>query len=189
MSQTASAIANVTLPAAGTWQADPAHSSVAFTARHLVVSKVRGRFDSFTATLHVGEDPGQASVVASLDSASINTANQMRDDHLRSPDFLDAQNYPTLGFSSTSVEVIDDSRFKLHGDLTIKDVTLPVTLNAEYLGVFDDAQGGKRVAFSATTEIDRDAWGITYNMALEAGGLLVSKKIGIELDIQATLVS
>ena len=172
-------------PAAGTWKFDQAHTALLAEARHLMVTKVRGRFTDFTGTLHVAEVPEESFVEVEIQAASIDTGNPDRDGHLKSGDFLDVENHPTLTFRSTGVELGEGSEFKVPGELTIRGITRPVVLNAEYLGATGDPWGNTRVGFSATTEIDREDFDMTWNMALETGGVLVSKKIKIELDVQA----
>jgi polyisoprenoid-binding protein YceI len=173
--------------APGRWEIDPVHSNVEFVARHLL-SKVRGRFTDFSGTITVAEEAEQSSVEASIDAASITTAADERDGHLRSPDFLDAERFPTLAFRSTGLRAgAEPGRYQLDGELTIRDVTRPVTLDVEYLGWSDDPWGGKRAGFSAATEIDRDDFGASWNVVVETGGLLVGKKVTIELEIEAVL--
>ena len=174
-----------TQPAAGVYEIDTAHSMVEFVSRHLMVTKVRGRFTDFSGTITVGESPEESAVEVTIDAASIDTGDEKRDGHLRSADFLDVENHPTLEFRSTAVEAIDDERLLVTGDLTIRGVTRPVTLDATCDGEFSDPRGGRRVGFSATTEVDREDWGLTWNVALETGGVLVSKKLTFELEIQA----
>lgn len=173
------------IPATGTWQIDPSHSSVEFSARHLMVSKVRGQFSAFAGTLEVRDPIETSSVDVTIDASSITTHNEQRDAHLVTPDFLDAGNFKDLTFKSTSVKLVHGREFILEGDLTIKGVARPVTVQAEFSGLTDDPWGNERAAFVAVTEIDREDWGITWNQALEAGGVLVSRKIKIELDITA----
>ena len=174
------------LPTPGTWEIDAAHSSVGFVARHLMISKVRGRFQKVSGELTIGATPESSSVAATIDAASIDTADEMRDGHLRSPDFLDVEKYPTLEFRSTYARQLDDTTLRLDGDLTIRDVTRPVSLEVSYLGLVTDPFGNEKAGFSAETEIDREDWGITWNKALETGGVLVGKKVKIELEIEAT---
>ena len=181
MSQTATA---TRLPAAGTWNIDPAHSSIEATARHMMITKVRGRFNEFTGTIHVDEDPTKSWAEATIKSASIDTNSPQRDEHLRSPDFLDVENYPELTFRSTGLEKVSDERFKATGNLTIRGVTKPVTLDVEFGGVGTNPWGVEVAMFSATTEIDREEFGMTWNQALEAGGVLVGKKITISIEAQ-----
>lgn len=173
------------LPAPGVWQIDRAHSGIEFVVRHLMVSKVRGRFADFAGTIHVAEAPEQSSVEVTIQAASIDTREPDRDAHLRSPDFFDAERFPVLTFRSTSLEPAGGERFRLHGDLTIRDVTRPVVLDAEFEGVGADPWGGVRAGFSATTEIDREDYGLTWNAALETGGVVVGKKVRIEIEVEA----
>jgi polyisoprenoid-binding protein YceI len=178
-----------TVVAPGTWDIDRDHSNVEFVARHLL-SKVRGRFNEFEGAITVGEDPAESSVEVTIDAASIDTHQPDRDAHLRSGDFLDVEEYPTLHFVSTAVRPSgEDGHFEVDGDLTIRDVTKPVTLDVEFLGWSDDPWSGERAGFSASTEIDRDEFGANYNVVLETGGLLVGKKVRIELEVEAILHS
>ena len=174
----------VEAPSAGVWKIDPAHNNVGFVARHLMVSKVHGRFTDVDGEIHIGETPEDSSAEIRIDASSIDSGNPDRDAHLRSADFLDVENHPYLTFKSTKVEVAGDTSLKLHGDLTIRGVTKPVVLDVDYDGVTDVPQMGTRAGFSATTEIDREQWGLTWNMALETGGVLVGKKVKIEIDVE-----
>ncbi|CAN5402032.1 hypothetical protein BH23ACT7_BH23ACT7_05530 [soil metagenome] len=174
------------VPATGAWPIDPSHSSVEAVARHLMVAKVRGSFERFSGTFTVAERPEDSSVTVEIDAASINTRDENRDTHLRSGDFLDVERFPTLDFVSTAVEP-RGKRWAVHGDLTIRGVTRPVTLDVEYLGTLTDPWGNSKAAFSATAEIDREDYGITWNQALEAGGVLVGRTLKVKLDIQAVL--
>ncbi len=187
MGEATRVVDGIEIPASGTWEIDVAHSTVGFVARHLMVTKVRGAFGVFGGKVLVGETPEDSSVEVHIDAASIDSRSPDRDKHLRSPDFLDVERYPDLVFRSTKVERTGDTTLRVHGDLTIRDVTKPVVLEAEFSGLTGDPWGGKRVAFSATTEIDREAWGITWNVALETGGVLVSKKVLIDIEVQASL--
>lgn len=182
---TARKVESLQLPVPGAWEIDPGHSTVGAVARHLMISKVRGRFGRFSGRLTIGETPEQSSVTATIDASSIDTADPRRDEHLRSPDFLDAENHPTLEFSSTSAEQTGETSLRVDGDLTIRGVTRPVSLDVEYLGLVTDPFGNDKAVFSAETEIDREEWGMTWNAALETGGVLVGKKLKIELEIQA----
>ncbi|MDG4806979.1 YceI family protein [Micromonospora sp. WMMD1120] len=175
----------LTIPAAGTYVLDAAHKRVGFVARHMMVSKVRGEFNEATATITVAEDPLQSSVVATIQAASIDTTQADRDAHLRSPEFLDAEKFPTLEFRSTGVKSHSGSEFVLTGDLTIRDVTRPVELEVEFEGVGRSPFGQDIFGFSASTEIDREEFGLTWNVALETGGVLVSRKIKIEIEGEA----
>jgi polyisoprenoid-binding protein YceI len=168
-----------------TWEIDTSHSGVTFSAKHMMVTTVRGTMAIADATLDFDEQhPERSSVSARIDTASIDTRSQPRDAHLRSADFLDVEQHPAIEFRSSSVERAG-SRWKLHGDLTIRGTTRPVALDAEFHGVQANLQGGRRAAFSATTSIDREDWGLTWNVALEQGGWLVSKEIRIEIDLAA----
>lgn len=172
------------VPAPGTWVIDPTHTSIEAVARHLMVSKVRGRFESFSGTITVADRPEDSSVEISIDAASISSGTQDRDNHLRSPDFLDVDNHPTLTFRSTSVEP-DGPAWKLHGELTIRGVTKPVTLDLTFLGATSDPWGNTKAAFEATGELERRQWGLTWNVPLDQGGLLVSETFQIEIEAQA----
>ena len=175
----------IEIPQAGSWAIDAAHSTVSFVAKHMMVSKVRGSFKNVTGELHVADTIEGSSVEAVIDAASIDTGTEQRDAHLRSPDFLDVERFPELRFKSKQVERTGPTTLKVVGDLSIRDVTRPVVLDVEYEGQVPNMHGGLRAAFSATTEIDRDAFGITWNMALETGGVLVGKRVKIELEIAA----
>jgi len=179
----------IEIPAVGTWEVDPAHSRLGFVARHLMVTKVRGHFDVFGGTITVGERPEDSTVEVRVDTASITTGSADRDDHLRSGDFLEVERFPEMTFRSTKVERAGETGLRLEGELTVKDVTKPVTFEAEFDGLTGDPWGGQRIAFTATTEIDREDWGMTWNVALERGGVLVSKKVQIEIDVQAKYVA
>jgi polyisoprenoid-binding protein YceI len=176
----------IEIPAVGTWEVDPSHSRLGFVAQHLMVTKVRGSFRVFGGTVRVGERIEDSTVEVRVDAASIDTHTPDRDTHLRSADFLDVEQFPEITFVSTKVERAGDTGLRVDGDLTIHGVTKPVQLDAEFDGLTDDPWGGKRVAFTATTEIDREDWGMTWNVALEKGGFLVSKKVQIEIDVQAS---
>lgn|SRR5690349_609449 len=165
---------------------DPTHSSINFSVRHLMVSKVRGHFAAWKGQLELDPDDLTRSKVAiEIDAASVDTKLAQRDDHLRSPDFLDAAKYPVLTFTGTGITKVDDSTYELTGDLTIKDVTRPVTLNVDYAGAVKDPWGGERAGFSAHTTINRKDFGLTWNMMLEAGGIVVGDKIEIGIEIEA----
>jgi polyisoprenoid-binding protein YceI len=173
-----------TLPEAGTWTIDPGHSTVGFVARHLMVTKVRGSFTDVEGAATIAEDPLQSSVDVTITTASIATLSADRDAHLRSPDFFDVEQHPTITFRSTGLRHVRGDHWQLDGDLTIKDVTRPVTLDVQFEGLTGDPWGGQRAAFTASTEVDREAWGLNWNVALETGGWLVSKKVKLELDVQ-----
>lgn len=172
----------LTIPAPGTYQLDPAHQRVGFVARHMMVSKVRGQFTEASATITVAEDPLESAVQATIGAASITTGQDDRDVHLRSADFLDVEKYPTLEFRSTGVTSHSGSEFVLAGELTIHGVTRPVELRVEFEGVGRSPFGQDIFGFTASTEIDREDFGLTWNVALETGGVLVGKKIKIEIE-------
>ncbi|RIV38990.1 YceI family protein [Micromonospora radicis] len=175
----------LTIPAAGTYLLDAAHKRVGFVARHMMVSKVRGEFADASATITIAEDPLNSTVTATIQAASINTAQADRDAHLRSPEFLDAEKFPTLEYRSTGVKSQEGNEFVLTGELTIKDVTRPVELKVEFEGVGRSPFGQDIFGFSASAEIDREEFGLTWNVALESGGVLVGKKIKIEIEGEA----
>jgi len=168
----------------GTWNADLSHSSVNFSVRHLVVSKVRGQFQKFDATLQIAENPLDSKVQASVDLASIDTGDDGRDNHVRGGDFFDIEQFPTMTFASTGIRP-NGSDYYLDGDLTIKGVTKPVTLDLEFNGVATDPWGGTRAGFSAETEVNRADFGINYNAALEAGGVLIGEKLKVTIEVEA----
>jgi polyisoprenoid-binding protein YceI len=159
---------------------------VQFVARHMMISKVRGRFRQFTGDIRIAEVPSESSVEVLIDAASIDTGDPDRDAHLRSPDFLDVERFPAIVFRSTTVRPVGD-RWDVAGDLTIRDVTRLVLMNVEFCGVAVDPWGNTRAGFLATTEIDREEFSITWNQALEAGGFLVGKGVKVELDVEAVL--
>jgi polyisoprenoid-binding protein YceI len=168
-----------------TWNIDAAHSGINFSIRHMVVSKVRGRFTKFTGTVRLDDgDLTRSIVVAGIDATSIDTGTAQRDAHLRSPDFFDVERFPELRFVSTRIEKAADDRYRVVGDLTIRDVTREVTLDVEYAGRGKDPWGNERVAFAAKTAIDRKDFGLGWNQVLEAGGVLVGDRVEIELDVQ-----
>lgn len=181
MTEALRTVDGIQIPAVGEWKIDSAHSSVSFSARHMMVSKVRGSFGTVEGTVSVGERPEDSSVDVEIDAATINTQMPMRDDHLRSPDFLDIERFPRLRFRSISVRRTEGNRLRIEGELTIRDVTRPVVLDAEYIGPAPGTD--PRVAFSARTRIDREEFGITWNQALEAGGVLVGPTVDIEIDV------
>jgi polyisoprenoid-binding protein YceI len=174
---------SVELPAAGTWTIDPGHALVGFVGRHFGLTKVRGRFTGVEGSVTIGEDPAASVVDVVIDMASVSSGDQARDDHLRSDDFFDVDHHPQAAFRSTAVQVVGASG-KIVGDLTIKDITRPVSLEAEFVGQVVDPWGNERAVFSASASIDREDWGLTWNMILEAGGLLVSKEIRLEIEVE-----
>ena len=167
------------------WDFDLVHSSINFWVRHLMVSKVRGRFSKWTGTLEFDDkNPAGSRVEIEIDASSIDTKEPQRDTHLRSPDFLEAEKFPRLTFKSTSVEPAD-GRFRVRGNLTIHGTTHPVVLDTEYSGRVKDPWGGERAGFSAHTSISRKDFGLVWNQALEAGGIAVGDKIEIDIEIEA----
>ena len=173
------------IPVAGVYELDAAHKRVGFVVRHLMVSKVRGNFEEATATITVGEDPLQSSVTATIQTASVSTGQDDRDNHLRTGDFFEAEKYPAITFRSTGIKSHAGAEFVLDGELTIKGVTKPVEMVVEFEGATTSPYGQAVFGFSAHTEIDREDWGLTWNMALESGGVMVGKKIKIEIEGEA----
>jgi polyisoprenoid-binding protein YceI len=171
---------------AGTWVIDPVHSDVGFTVRHMMVSKVRGRFARFEGQIVTGPTPLESSVTASIDLASIDTNNAQRDGHIRSADFFDVDNYPTMTYQSTGVRQ-DGDDLVLDGNLTLKGVTKAVPLRLEANGFGPDAYGGIRAGFSAYAEINRRDFGVDFQAAIETGGVVVADKVAIHLEIEAVL--
>jgi polyisoprenoid-binding protein YceI len=181
-----SAIETVPGYVAGTWAIDPVHTDVGFVARHMVVSKVRGRFTKFEGVIVTGENPADSSVNATIELASIETGNQQRDDHIRSADFFEVEKYPTMTYRSTGVRQDGDDLI-LDGELTLKGVTKSVPLRLELNGFGPDPYGGTRAGFTATADINRRDFGVNFHAALETGGAVVSDKIAIHLEVEAIL--
>jgi polyisoprenoid-binding protein YceI len=179
-------------PAAGTktaWKLDPSHTIAEFSAKHLMITTVKGRITDIEGTIYTDEkDLNNSSVEATLKAVSLDTRTDQRDQHLRSADFLDVEKFPEIRFRSTRIQG-DKQSFKLTGDLTIRDVTKPITLDVEFEGQTKDPWGGERVGFSATGKIDRREFGLTWNQALEAGGVVVGNDIKISLEVEAVKVS
>jgi len=175
----------IEIPTPGTFTLDPAHTEVSAVARHLMVSKVRGTFGDVAGVIVIGEDPLESTVDVTIKAASIDTGHADRDGHLRSPDFLDAETYPELTFRGTRVVKHSGDEFVLAGDLTIRGVTKEVELDVQYAGVVTNPWGQQVVGFSASTELDREEFGMTWNAALETGGVLVSEKVTLEFDVSA----
>jgi polyisoprenoid-binding protein YceI len=171
-------------PAAGSYVLDPVHSYVSFTARHLMVTKIRGRFPVTAGKLVIAEDPTRSVVEATIDVTAVESGDPKRDEHLRSADFFESDKYPTATFRSTKVEDHGDGEFTLQGELTLRDTTRPVTLEGEYLGSQASPWGDTRVGFSAETEVSRKDWGLEWNVALEAGGVVVGDKIKLAIDAE-----
>ena len=173
---------------AGTWAIDPVHSEVSFLVRHMMVSKVRGRFDKFEGTFVTAEDPKASTVTASVELESINTGQEQRDAHIRSADFFEVEKHTHMTFVSAGIRP-DGDDFLLDGDLTLKGVTKPVTFKLEFSGIGPDAYGGTRAGFSATTEINRTDYGVNFNGPIPGvpGGVAVSEKVTINLEIEGVL--
>jgi polyisoprenoid-binding protein YceI len=169
---------------AATWTIDPVHSEVGFSVRHMMVSKVRGRFTSFSGELVTGEDPTQSSVTAEIDLSSINTGQEQRDAHIKSADFFEVETYPTMTYKSTGIKV-EDGEYVLEGDLTLKGVTRSVPLKLEIQGFGPDAFGGYRAGFTATGELNRRDFNISFNAPMANGGVVVADKIQLHLEIEA----
>ena len=172
----------------GTWSIDPVHSEVSFVVRHMMVSKVRGRFDKFEGTIQTAADPLQSAVTATVDLSSVNTGNETRDNHIRSEDFFHTEKHPVMTFRSTGVRS-DGENYLLDGDLTLRDITRPVTFRLELNGFGPDPFGGTRAGFSATTEINRNDWNVSYNGPIPgaSNGMVLSDKVTINLEIEAVL--
>jgi polyisoprenoid-binding protein YceI len=177
------------IPAPGSYAIDTSHSSVEFVGRHLGLAKVRGRFTAFTGNVEIAEVPEESSVEVDIDVASVESADARRDEHLRSPDFFHVEEHPSMVFKSTSVTPVDDGTWDVAGDLTIRGVTRPVVLHTEFEGAENTPFGDQRIGFSASTEINREDWDLGWNVVLESGGLLVGKKIKIELNVEAIRAS
>ena len=190
-SKTAIAIAMmIALPMvarADTWQIDPMHTSVEFTVRHMMISNVKGTFQKTAGTVTTnGSDPASATIDATIDASSVDTRVERRDAHLKSPDFLDVAKYPTITFKSTKIEAAGPGKFTVTGDLTLHGVTKPVVLDVETAGApIKDPMGNMRAGASATTKIKRSDFGLTWNKALETGGLVVGDEVAISIDVEA----
>lgn len=174
-----------TIPAPGTFDLDPAHTRIGFSARHMMVSKVRGQFGEFTGSITIADEPLASTAEAVIKTASIDTRNPDREQHLTGSDFLDVEKYPEMSFRSTRVTAHRGNEFTVLGDLTIKDVTRPVELTLELEGVGNSPWGQQVLGFSLTGEIDREDFGMTWNVGLETGGVLVSKNVKLEIEGEA----
>jgi polyisoprenoid-binding protein YceI len=170
----------------GTWDIDASHSTVGFSVRHMMVSKVRGYFRDFSGEIVTAEDPTQSTVTASVDLGSIDTRQEQRDAHVRSADFFDVENHPQMTFRSTAVRT-DGADWTVEGELSLKGQTKPVVLNLELNGFGPDAYGGYRAGFSAKTEINRNDFGVDIKMPMDGGGVVVGDKVSVELEIEAVL--
>jgi len=175
----------LTIPTPGVFAIDPAHTEVSAVVRHLMVSKVRGSFSGVTGTIVVAENPEESTVVAAIPTATINTGVADRDGHLRSADFLDVENHPTIAFRSTGLAHRRGEKFVLKGELTLRGVTRELELDLEFDGAARSPYGKDVIAFTATTEFDREDFGITWNAALETGGVVVSKKVQVQITAEA----
>lgn len=179
-------LGGVVLPAAGTWEIDAGHSEVAFTGRHFMITKVRGRFTDVAGTITVAEDINESRVHVAIGMASVESGSDARDDHLRSPELFDVEHFPQAAFHSRRIEW-HGTRGVIHGDLSIHGVTREIPLQVSFEGYARDPWGGDRAVFSAETTVNREDFGITWNVALEAGGLLVSKDVTITIEIETVL--
>jgi polyisoprenoid-binding protein YceI len=181
-----SVISSQTHALSGEYTLDPAHSRVGFVARHAMVTKVRGSFNELTGTGYFDAvDPSQSHLEVTIKADSIDTRNADRDGHLRSNDFFDMETYPEIRFASTSVEPVGDETYRVTGDLTIKDVTKPVTIDFDYTGSAVDPFGNHRLGLEGSVTVNRKDWGVSWNAALEAGGVLVSEKVVLEFEVSA----
>jgi polyisoprenoid-binding protein YceI len=169
----------------GTWTVDPSHSSVEFRVKHLGISTVRGRFGEFEGKLEIGDDIASSKVTGKIIPASIDTGETQRDDHLRSPDFFDVENYPEMTFESTKIEVIDENEFHVSGNLTMHGVTGEITLHAEVTGTEQDPWGNTRVGVEAQGELNRGDYAMKFNKALGSGNMMVSDKVRINVEVSA----
>ena len=176
------------IPPPGRWAIDASHSSIQFVARHMMISKVRGRFREFSGTIHIDEVPEQSWVEATINAASIDTGDADRDAHLRAADFLDVDRFTEIRYRSTEVRAVAD-KWEITGDLTLRDVTRPVTLVVEFCGVATDPWNNLRAGFLGATEINREDFSVTWNQVLESGGFLVGKGVKVECDVEAVLQS
>ena len=177
-----------TIPATltGTYAIDPSHSQIGFVARHAMVTKVRGTFNEYEGTgVFDAEDPTRSTLALTIQAASIDTRNADRDAHLRSNDFFDMETYPEITFFSTGVEQVDGDAYRVTGDLTIKGVTKPVTVDFTFTGAAVDPYGNQRIGLEGTTQVNRKDWGVSWNAALESGGVLVGEKVTLEFEVSA----
>jgi polyisoprenoid-binding protein YceI len=173
------------VPVAGVYEIDGAHTSVEFVGRHLMITKVRGRFSDVKGRITIGENPEDSHVEVDIGAESVSTGNSDRDNHLRSADFFDVDQFPTITFRSTRVRALRNATWEVTGDLTVHGTTRPVTLQVDFDGAVVSPIGDERIGFSAATEVNREDFGLTWNVALETGGLLVGKTARIELAVQA----
>jgi len=184
---TSRTVQGVEYPAVGTYDIDVSHTRVGFAVRHMAVSKVRGEFQEFGGTLELATDPVDSKIAVTIQAGSVNTHDENRDNHLRTNDFFDTEQHPVWTFTSTAIRPVTATEWHVDGDLTIRGVTRQVTLDATLEGVVKDPYGNHRVGFSATTSIVRDDFGVSFNGVMEAGGLVVAKKVDIDIELEATL--
>ena len=175
------------IPPAGTYDIDPSHTTVEIIARHMMIAKVRGRFEEFSGHVVVGEEPGESGLEVDIQAGTINTNEETRDQHLRSADFLDAEQWPSITVKGSNPEHVKGQDFKITADLTIRDVTKPVEIDFTLEGVTKDPWGGTRAIYSGAFTINREEFGVTWNQALETGGVMVGPELKAELDVQAVL--
>jgi polyisoprenoid-binding protein YceI len=175
----------VTVVPTGTWKIDPAHSNVAFSVKHLGIATVRGKFNEFEGTLEIGEDLASARAYGTVKTASVFTNEEQRDADLRSENFFHAELHPELSFESTAIRPVDEDRFEIEGELTMRGVTRPITLTGEVQGTESDPWGNERVGLEVTGKLARSDWGMTFNQVLGSGNLLVSDRVQLTLDISA----
>src|SRR5438552_4798284 len=177
------------IPAAGVYDIDGSHTSVEFVGRHLMITKVRGRFNDVRGKITIGEEPENSHVEVEIGVVSLSTGNDDRDAHLRSEDFFDVEHYPTIAFASTTVRPLRENTWEVVGDLTVHGTTRAITLQVDFDGGGSSPMGDERIGFSAATEVNREDFGLSWNVALETGGLLVGKTARIELAVQAIAAS
>jgi len=180
-------VQGVEYPAVGTYDIDVSHTRVGFAVRHMAVSKVRGEFQEFAGTLELAENPVDSKIEVTIQAGSVDTHDENRDNHLRTSDFFDTEHHPVWTFTSTAIRPVTATEWHVDGDLTIRGVTRQVTLDATLEGAVKDPYGNLRVGFSASTSIVRDDFGVSFNGVMEAGGVVVSKKVDIDLELEATL--
>jgi polyisoprenoid-binding protein YceI len=183
-SSTTRTVDGLQVPSPGTFALDTSHSQIGFTVRHMMIAKVRGHFSATAGTLVVADDPTASTVTITAATDSVDTRDEGRDSHLKSPDFLDAEQYPTITFTGTGITDEGGGRFALAGDLTVHGVTRPLGLEVEYNGVGQDPWGNQRIGFTAKGEVNREDFGLTWNQALETGGVLVGKEVKIEIEAE-----
>lgn len=179
----------VTIPGPGEFAIDTSHSTVQFVARHMMVSRVRGTFADYSGKIVVAEDPLASEVEVQIEAASITTGDEGRDTHLKSADFFDVEQFPQIRFKSHGVKPLKDGRFEVTGDVSIRDVTRSITLEVQFEGIGTDPWGTEKIGFSTSIELDREEFGLTWNQALETGGVLVGKKVKLEIDIEADRIN